>query len=824
MTEDSMENELAVVENRLRSDLPALAEALLSVDEESEMNGIRNEAAADRQRALPRYLQLAAAAVGVLLIGAGALWLSDDSPDQIEAALDQASVDDEALDTVDELTRSAEGLEGWASLSASDTRTRAHAVSVWTGTEALFWGGRIDVGGAESDTVEAIVGGASYNPVSDSWSEIEAPEWGHPGTDGVYHDGWVYVLAKQQVTRFNPVDGSEQDIEVPAKFGGGATTLFVLRDRVWVIGVLNRGPVAVPIDAASGLVVEEDLISVEPWLIESAQLGDMGDRLAVYDDDLYLAASGSIFRVDGETGESTTLVDPSGVPEPGDLRVFAGDAHVIFVSVDGTTAVNIGTLDERGGVEWAEETIEVDNVADATIVAAGDWLTVLPNGEVPISFHVVEGLYLPHNDSPLAGYANANAVWTGQELVVWGGQGQPAVDGGADGARWVPPFVPGEEEATEGPVDEESEEPAAVDALPGNMPDALPGSMAEVEAAIQALPLDKRIDLDAIERGEIDFSWTPDGVWVYSRPQVEPSSPLHGHGEILLLAGFEGPILESWFMPLSPAGTMAVGPDGVACLRTGDGALPDTIVCHIDPVTGQMTARVWPAESIDGAYTERGWTVEEPWQVSTQGAPPVWSSAAMSDQGVIVGGLGRWTLLSAEDLSTIEAIETETDDVVTACPLLASDRALTEQPDLPQAVAATRQAVFEAAMNCDFDRLIELGVNTNTSFGGGTFAENLDLSPDGGGGDLVFLVALLNLPFAADELDDGGQSEVRYSWPSAFIDDSEDGSGIPPDELTALTELYGPTFLADLQSFGGYYQHRVGIEADGTWSFFIAGD
>ncbi len=642
MTEDSTNHELMALENRLRAELPALAESLLA--EEGELADERR-LARDGQAALVDRDQmsdgrrftsggvakLAAAVVGALLVGAGALWATADRPNQIEAAFDS----EDGPDVGDEPSGDVGAASaGWAALPDTEARLRAHALSVWTGTEALFWGGRIDIGGPDSATTEAVVGGVAYNPESGSWREIAAPEWGHPGANGVYHEGWVYVLAKGRVTRFDPVSGDEQDIDVPAKFGGASTALFVLRDRVWVMGVLNRGPVVIPIDPASGQLVDADLIPIDPEAVVMELLTVENGSLAVFNDDLYVVSLGSLFRIDGQTGQSTLLVDPSGVPEPGGLRVFAGETNVIVVSVDGTL-VNIGTVDERDGVAFYEQPVEVESAAEATIVAAGDWLTVLPNGKAPVSVHLVEGEQFVHEDSPLAGHANANAVWTGRELVVWGGQGQPAVPDGTDGARWVPPFVPLEEEATE----------------------------------------------DVIEEA---------------------------------------------------------------------------------------------------------------------------------------GG-----------------VETATDEPVTACALLGDSLTLTEQPDLPDAVAATRQAIFAAAMACDFERLIELGVNTETSFGGGSFAENLDVSPGGRGAVLIYLVGLLNLPFGVQEFaqeqvgteaEGDNQSQVIYSWPSAFTDESEDGSGIPADELAALTDLYGPTFLTELQDFGGYAKHRVGIESDGTWIFFIAGD
>lgn len=818
MTEDSQNHggnpefdpSLAVLENRLRADLPNLAEALLVAEE---YTGHAAGPGPDRGQQRPeggRRLGLVAAAAAALLVGASVLWATINSDsEQIEAALN----DDDVADTVDSTLIPG---SGWLALSEVAAERRAHMVSVWTGEEAVFWGGRTELG----EIIEAYVGGVAYNPQTGAWRDIAAPDWAHPGAHGVYADGWLYVTAKGRVTRFDPLTGEEQEIDLPAKFGG-AVDIVGEDGRVWIIGVLNRGPVAIPVDPVSGQLSDDEEVSSAPWPFGWETPDGSSDRMVVHNGDLYVVSSGSIIRVPGVTGEPVELAGPENVPEPRGLRVFSGDSELGFVSA-GPDFINVGRLAEDGVVEWGEDQIPVESGAGAaTVVAAGDWLTVLPNGDTPVSVHLATGDQITHSDSPLAGYANANAVWTGTELVVWGGQRKGTVDGGAPGARWIPPTVIEEEAMEVGPeptpVDGEADgsDSGQADAADGDVQD-----IANLEEALAALPLRQRFNDQDVKSGIFTF----DGTWVYSRPDVEAGNPLRDHGEILLLDGFNGPIINSWVVPMGPPGTLVMGDDAVYCLRSGDGGLPDDIICRIDLETGEMTARVWPAEEVSSAYTDRGWTVEQPWFNDPLVDHPDWSSMAWSERGLVVGGPGRWGLLDLDDLSTISITEVDGEEPVTACPLLGAAYTLAEQPDLPEPVTATRQEVFDAAMSCDFDRLIELGVYTSTSFGGGTFAQNVGLEATGGGDDLVYLVRLLSLPHTTEEYEFDGQSETTYWWPSAFVDGSEDGSGIGPEELAALIDIYGPTFLDDLQEFGGYIQHRIGINSDGTWTFFIAGD
>ncbi len=441
------EHGLVAVEHRLRSDLPQLAEALLASDETQQFVG--GVSRPHRRSSVRDWRFAAAAAVTLLLVGAGALWLLPDSGGQIEAALnddEQTSVGDEDVsDTVDAIADDDPGWYTLPELNVVDLKPRAHMVSVWAGKDAIFWGGRTEVG----DSVEAGAGGAAYNPASDAWIGIASPQWGHPEGAGVFHGRWLYVMTKGSVTRFDPGTGDEEELDVPT---GAARGLFVLRDQVWVIVRVAGGLSAVPVEA-SGEVNDAAPLSPEPWPIVDSfnQSSATPDNLAVFDGDLYLTAQGLLFRVDGDTGEFQPLVGPDAVIEPGDLRVFAGETRLGVVSFDGQS-MWAGTLEQADGREdvgWFEDPVEGVNPLTSTVVAAGDWITVLPNDDTPVSLHLVEWTRIDHDDSPLAGYAQPNAVWTGQELVVWGGQGEPAEPEGAVGARWVPPFVAPEEEAQE---------------------------------------------------------------------------------------------------------------------------------------------------------------------------------------------------------------------------------------------------------------------------------------------------------------------------------------------------------------------------------------
>ena len=179
--------------------------------------------------------------------GCGAVARTDASggPAAIEA-VDRSEVAERTADEPDDGVgpERASSPSSWRVLPDAPLQSRAHAVTAWTGVEAIFWGGRTEMDSADGGGVgvQAHVGGAAYDPVSDAWRPIEAPQWGHPGAEGVYHDGWLYVQAKGGVTRFNPATGSETDIATDGLKGGWIEAVFVAWGDVWVVSVLNRGP------------------------------------------------------------------------------------------------------------------------------------------------------------------------------------------------------------------------------------------------------------------------------------------------------------------------------------------------------------------------------------------------------------------------------------------------------------------------------------------------------------------------------------------------------------------------------------------------------
>lgn len=138
--------------------------------------------------------------------------------------------------------------------------------------------------------------------------------------------------------------------------------------------------------------------------------------------------------------------------------------------------------------------------------------------------------------------------------------------------------------------------------------------------------------------------------------------------------------------------------------------------------------------------------------------------------------------------------------------------------DLPAAVAERRNAIIAAAAACDFNALEGLaGDQFNTSFGGGGVA-SLRLWEDQGQDPMATLLYLLDMRHTTIEVDDGADI---YVWPAVA---AGSWGEITEEELDELANIHSEDELDDLATAGSYLGWRTGIDQDGNWLYFVAGD
>jgi hypothetical protein len=140
-------------------------------------------------------------------------------------------------------------------------------------------------------------------------------------------------------------------------------------------------------------------------------------------------------------------------------------------------------------------------------------------------------------------------------------------------------------------------------------------------------------------------------------------------------------------------------------------------------------------------------------------------------------------------------------------------------PTLPEAVEETRAALLAAAEDGDYEALRELipADGFEYTFGGpvpgGAVAYWQELERTTEARPLATLADVLRQPYVL--------SRGIYVWPWAYTVESR--SDLTPYERALLAPL-GPLDTLFPAPDSGYFGWRTGIEPDGTWSFFVAGD
>jgi hypothetical protein len=138
--------------------------------------------------------------------------------------------------------------------------------------------------------------------------------------------------------------------------------------------------------------------------------------------------------------------------------------------------------------------------------------------------------------------------------------------------------------------------------------------------------------------------------------------------------------------------------------------------------------------------------------------------------------------------------------------------------ELPQAVVMTRQAILDAAQAQDWDALRELIPDRGFTF---SF---------GGERDPIRYWQMLesegHVPVVGDILPsvlgtEPGRSRGVYIWPAQAAEDPADWD---EEDLEALRQIHADEDIRSFQEIGLYVGWRVGIDRDGTWVFFVAGD
>lgn len=427
------------LEDRLREELPSLADTFVGAsesaphrDDTTKDGGTPMSPVAQRRlrNTRARWLVAGAAAAVTLVVAAAALATRDgDTPVAIDASDRGATPTDFGT---------------WNEMAEAPISARAYPVSAWTGEEALFWAGSsLDRGFAYTDAV-------AYDPDAGVWRTTSVPGWGHPGLRGTTFDGELFAVAKGGGARFDFETGqwtSLPEVDDSMFF----TAVVAGEDAVWglgpTLGDLEGQPdLAIVRYDADGDVWRpaplfpgtEDTASV----IDSIRDIDVpvvwtGDDIVVWDRETGLA-----FDPDEQTWTVLPeLAPPSGGEIASSRAVPDADGLTVVAEIvdDGVTTTGIAHL-SQGQWSWKAVGIPPVDLDTSTVAAADSWIVLLPAGNPPITVHMRSGAWDEHPDAPTHGAQGPGTVWTGTQLIVWGGLHQDTTSSSAGThMTWTPP-------------------------------------------------------------------------------------------------------------------------------------------------------------------------------------------------------------------------------------------------------------------------------------------------------------------------------------------------------------------------------------------------
>ena len=361
----------------------------------------------------------------------------------------------------------------WRVMADSPIRPGYGHKGVWTGTEVLIWGGAaFDMETGESDMER---GGAAYDPLSDSWREIppapipggygysltwtgsEMLVWGDPnnGRSASGNQGAAYDPATNEWRRIpdGPLAGRSNHLAVwtgeELVVWGGNLTAYE-REHYDGLGAafdpatdtwrrLPRAPLPAGYYAMGAWTGEEVVVLVSPMGIQEDDYPKFAEVAA------YNPSSDSWREL--ESPPFVTNVDPPVVKIDDDLFLLSLGGEVNGGEVNGyDKSYDTGGILDTSSWEWRAH-------SDPPRQPNQTWEQVALEEEV-----VIDGLaYNPDDDAwrvlprfPLKPREFPVVVWTGNELIVWGGAELPVSHGNTithvdpppplnDGAAYTPP-------------------------------------------------------------------------------------------------------------------------------------------------------------------------------------------------------------------------------------------------------------------------------------------------------------------------------------------------------------------------------------------------
>ena len=405
---------MTVLEDRLRVELAELADALA----ENEVHRADVELARPVENPTISRRRVLVGVGALAAIGLGGLWASginQTGPGVLTTAA--ASID----------------VGSWSPIAAAPITSRPYAVSGWTGSRAVFWAG------SNASRDFAHTDGALYDPATGAWETMNTPGFGHPGLLGLHLNGELFAASKGGIVRIDIESGEEEPI-APPPFQMSAVV--ETDGDLWAVGSRVDGTISVArhVPAEDRWDSRNDQKSALPALADGLQ-----------DQSVVVRALGSEIVLCTPTGMCLAF-DTATPPTDGAWRFISGPdvgdvPGITGITEHGLVRLSLTQKDGRGaalhilsGDSWTRlvDVLPVTGFRDTetSVIPAGDWLAILSADQEPIMVHLATGEW-GATEWPLTGTQLPNTVWTGEQLIVWGGVQSNTTE--AQGAIWTPP-------------------------------------------------------------------------------------------------------------------------------------------------------------------------------------------------------------------------------------------------------------------------------------------------------------------------------------------------------------------------------------------------
>ncbi|HEX4824929.1 MAG TPA: MopE-related protein [Candidatus Polarisedimenticolaceae bacterium] len=328
----------------------------------------------------------------------------------------------------------------WSPTAMDVPDGRYEHVAVWTGAEMIVWGG-------ENGGIAAINGGR-YDPATDSWRSTslgpnvpalglystavwtgtEMIVWGGQYTDQVGTSGITY---EDKGARYDPATDTWRPTSMGANTPVGrmnhtaiwtGTEMVIWGGRAKVGGIGTDVNTGGRYDPVSDSWMPTGVASTTPKAREGHTAVWTGTRMIVWGGSgIDVANSGAIYDPVADTWVPTSTGVGAPSARSGHLAVWTGSLMIVWGGQASSNSVNTGGRYDPATDSWQSTSIGSGvPTGDSSRVAVWTGSRMIVANGAAATYDPLGDTWSPIATGPSNGLG-ASAVWTGTEMIVWGG-------------------------------------------------------------------------------------------------------------------------------------------------------------------------------------------------------------------------------------------------------------------------------------------------------------------------------------------------------------------------------------------------------------------